>query len=115
MSIKFLVLEGGYFGFGGGGGKCRFYFYGRENLSSGNGTSNARQNRKLAIAVVVGPSLNSSSGLDVTSGYAIIFARVVGGFGHFFLFAGCGRLAYKDRGTDSECGKDESNTACWVF
>ena len=26
MSINFLVLGGGYFGFWGGGGKCRFYF-----------------------------------------------------------------------------------------
>ena len=33
MSIKFLVLGGGYFGFGGGGGKCRFYFYGRGDVS----------------------------------------------------------------------------------
>ena len=34
MSIKFLVLGGGYFGFGGGGSvKCRFYFYGREDFS----------------------------------------------------------------------------------
>ena len=32
MSIKFRVLGGGYFGFG-GGGKCRFYFYGREDFS----------------------------------------------------------------------------------
>ena len=31
MSIKFLVLGGGYFGFG--GGKCRFYFYGRADFS----------------------------------------------------------------------------------
>ena len=33
MSIKFLVLGGGYFGFLGGGGKCRFYFYGRADFS----------------------------------------------------------------------------------
>ena len=34
MSIKFLVLGGGEFGFWGGGpGKCRFYFYGREDFS----------------------------------------------------------------------------------
>ena len=33
MSIKFLVLGGEYFGFGGEGGKCRFYFYGREDFS----------------------------------------------------------------------------------
>ena len=33
MSIKFLVLGGGYFGFFLGGGKCRFYFYGREDFS----------------------------------------------------------------------------------
>ena len=32
MSIKFLVLGGGYFGFWGGGG-CRFYFYGRADFS----------------------------------------------------------------------------------
>ena len=32
MSIKFLVLGGGYFGFG-GGGKCRFYFYGPGDFS----------------------------------------------------------------------------------
>ena len=32
MSIKFLVLGGGYFGFW-GGGECRFYFYGREDFS----------------------------------------------------------------------------------
>ena len=31
FSIKFLVLGGGYFGFG-GGGKCRFYFYGRADF-----------------------------------------------------------------------------------
>ena len=31
MSIKFLVLGGGYWVFFlGGGGECRFYFYGRE-------------------------------------------------------------------------------------
>ena len=30
MSIKFLLLGGG---FGGGGGECRFYFYGREDFS----------------------------------------------------------------------------------
>ena len=29
MSIKFLVLGGGW----GGGGKCQFYFYGREDFS----------------------------------------------------------------------------------
>ena len=34
MSIKFLVLWGGYFGFW-GGGECRFYFYGREDFSDG--------------------------------------------------------------------------------
>ena len=34
MSIKFLVLGEGYFGFG--GGKCRFYFYGREDFSDQN-------------------------------------------------------------------------------
>ena len=33
MSIKFLVLGGGYFGFFGGGGKCLFYFCGREDFS----------------------------------------------------------------------------------
>ena len=34
MSIKFLVLGGGVFGFFfWGGGKCRFYFYGREDFS----------------------------------------------------------------------------------
>ena len=33
MSIKFLVLGGGYFGFGGGGGSRRFYFYGRGDFS----------------------------------------------------------------------------------
>ena len=32
MSIKFLVLGGGSFGFG-EGGKCWFYFYGREDFS----------------------------------------------------------------------------------
>ena len=32
MSIKFRVLGGGYFGFG-GGGKCRFHFHGREDFS----------------------------------------------------------------------------------
>ena len=32
LSIKFLVLGGGYFGFG--GGECRFYFYGREDFSA---------------------------------------------------------------------------------
>ena len=32
MSIKFLVLGGGIFGFG-GGGECRFYFYGRADSS----------------------------------------------------------------------------------
>ena len=31
MSIKFLVLGGGYFGFW--GGIARFYFYGREDFS----------------------------------------------------------------------------------
>ena len=31
VSIRFLVLGGGYFGFG--GGKCRFYFYGRGDFS----------------------------------------------------------------------------------
>ena len=37
MSIKFLVLGGGYFGFGGGGGgECRFYFYGRADFSEGS-------------------------------------------------------------------------------
>ena len=30
MSIKFLILGGG---FGGGGGECRFYFYGRADFS----------------------------------------------------------------------------------
>ena len=29
MSIKFLLLGGGYLGFFLGGGECRFYFYGR--------------------------------------------------------------------------------------
>ena len=33
MSIKFLVLGGGYFGFLGGGGECQFYLYGREDFS----------------------------------------------------------------------------------
>ena len=33
MSIKFLVLGGGFGVFWGGGGKCRFYFYGREDFS----------------------------------------------------------------------------------
>ena len=33
MSIKFLVLGGGYFGFWEGGGKVRFYFYGRGDFS----------------------------------------------------------------------------------
>ena len=32
MSLKFLVLGGGYSGFWGRGG-CRFYFYGREDFS----------------------------------------------------------------------------------
>ena len=32
LSIKFLVLGGGYFGVLGGGG-CRFDFYGREDFS----------------------------------------------------------------------------------
>ena len=32
MSIKFRVL-GGVFWVWGGGGKCRFYFYGREDFS----------------------------------------------------------------------------------
>ena len=34
MSIKFLVLGGGYFGFWGGRGECRFYFYGRADFWS---------------------------------------------------------------------------------
>ena len=33
MSIKFLLLGGGIFGFGGRGGECRFYFYGRADFS----------------------------------------------------------------------------------
>ena len=33
VSIKFLVLGGGYFGFGGGGVEWRFYFYGRGDFS----------------------------------------------------------------------------------
>ena len=34
VSIKFLVLGGGgSLGFGGGGGECRFYFYGRGDIS----------------------------------------------------------------------------------
>ena len=32
MSIKFLVLGGVFWAFG-GGGECRFYFYGREDFS----------------------------------------------------------------------------------
>ena len=33
MSIKFLVLGGGYLEFLGGGGECRFYAYGRADFS----------------------------------------------------------------------------------
>ena len=33
MTIKFLVLGGGYFGFLGGGGECGFYFCGRGDFS----------------------------------------------------------------------------------
>ena len=33
MSIKFLVVGGGCFGFFGGGGECQFYFYGRADFS----------------------------------------------------------------------------------
>ena len=40
MSIKFLVLGGGYFGFSGGGG--RFCFYGRGDFSD-----NWRGNKEL--------------------------------------------------------------------
>ena len=43
MSIKFLVLGGGYFGFLGGWGECRFYFYGREDFSEFLPTDRASQ------------------------------------------------------------------------
>ena len=36
MSIKFLVLGGGYLGFFLGGGECRSYFYGRGDFSDLN-------------------------------------------------------------------------------
>ena len=43
MSIKFLVLGGG-FRVGGGGGKCRFYFYGRGDFSDIGSGANRRRN-----------------------------------------------------------------------
>ena len=48
MSIEFLVLGGGYFGFG-GGGKCRFYFYGRGDFSESRPFP-AQNNRKMHFA-----------------------------------------------------------------
>ena len=33
MSIKFLILGGVFWVWGGGGGECRFYFYGRRDFS----------------------------------------------------------------------------------
>ena len=42
MSIKFLLLGGGYFGFW-GGGSADFYFYGREDFSD----SSQRKSRIL--------------------------------------------------------------------
>ena len=44
MFIEFLVLGGGYFGFG--GGECRFYFYGRGDFSD-----KGRKNNKLYFFV----------------------------------------------------------------
>ena len=112
MSIKFLVLGGGYFGLGGGGGKCRFYFYGRGDFGERilfkvpeahhlEGHNPPRGSpRKFASQKALRGSLRGfCGGLSEGSAGSAGFCGVRGIFRGFFFFRGLVTLCLRPSGT----------------
>ena len=84
MSIKFLVLGGGYFGFG-GGGECRFHFYGRGDSSEQSTTTRHEhkrdtKSRDLFCGLFHDPAGQISTCQDFHAlSLATVFFRIISG------------------------------------